>query len=74
MGVLCFLHPPIKVDFPPFVDNFHLETKVTLDWEAFVSALVHSPRLSFGGLLNMVYELLENCLVPDNSTNGLDFF
>jgi hypothetical protein len=25
------LHPLIEVDLPPFVDDFHLETKVTLD-------------------------------------------
>jgi hypothetical protein len=31
MGVLPFLHPPMKVDLPPFVDDFHLETKVTLN-------------------------------------------
>jgi hypothetical protein len=28
----------MKVDLPLFVDDFHFETKVTLDWEAFVSA------------------------------------
>ncbi len=72
--ILCFLHPPIKVDLPPYVDNFHLETKVILDWEEFVFVLVHSPCLSFGGLLNMVHELLWNHLVPDDSTNGLDLF
>jgi len=57
MRVVCFLHPPTEVDFPPFVNDFHLETKVILDWEAFVFALVHSTHLSFGGLSSMVYEL-----------------
>jgi len=32
--------------FPPFVNDFHLEMEVILDWEAFVSALVRSPHLS----------------------------
>jgi hypothetical protein len=58
MGVLHLLHPPAKVDLPPFVDDFHLETKVTLDCKAFVSALAHSPGLFSGGPLNMVYEFL----------------
>jgi hypothetical protein len=31
MGILRLLHPLAKVDFAPFVDDFHLETKVTLD-------------------------------------------
>jgi hypothetical protein len=37
--------------------------KVTLDWEAFIFALAHSPRLSFSGFLGMVYELLRACFV-----------
>ncbi len=40
--VLCLFHPPIEVDIPLFYD-FHLETKVILNWKAFVSALVCSP-------------------------------
>jgi hypothetical protein len=31
MGVLHLLHPFVEVDFPPFVDDFHLETEVILD-------------------------------------------
>jgi len=55
MGVLRLLHPLAEVDFAPFVDDFHLETKVTLNWEAFVSTLVCSSCLSFRGLLGMVH-------------------
>jgi hypothetical protein len=51
MGVLCFFHSLVEVDFPPFVDDFHHETKVTLNHKAFVSALVRSPHLSFGYLV-----------------------
>jgi len=58
MGVFRLFHPPTKVYFPPFVDDFHLKIEATLDQEAFVSALAYSPHLSFGGLLGMVYELL----------------
>jgi hypothetical protein len=58
MGVFCFLHPLAEVDLPPFVDDFHFMTKVTLNQEAFVSTLAHSPRLSFNGPSNTVYELL----------------
>jgi hypothetical protein len=57
-GVFRLFHPFIKIHFPPFVDDFHLKIEATLDQEAFVSTLVYSPHLSFGGLLGMVYELL----------------
>jgi hypothetical protein len=58
IGVLCLLHPLAKVDFPPFIDDFHLETKDTLYQEAFVYVLVCSLHISFGGVSHMVYELL----------------
>jgi hypothetical protein len=58
MRVIHLLHPLVEVDFPPFFDDFHLETKVILDQEAFVFALVRSPHLSSNGPSNMVYELL----------------
>jgi hypothetical protein len=29
------LHPLVEVDFPPFVDHFHLEMDLILDKEAF---------------------------------------
>jgi hypothetical protein len=35
LKILCFLHPLVEVDFPPFVDDFHLEMIVTLDRNAF---------------------------------------
>jgi hypothetical protein len=31
MGILRLFHPHAKVDFPPFVDDFHLEMKIILD-------------------------------------------
>jgi len=58
MGVLCFFHPPIEVDSPPFVDVFHHETKVILDQDTIVFALACSSHLFSGGPSNMVYELL----------------
>ncbi len=58
MGVFHLLHPHGKVELPPFVDDFRLRMKVTLDQKAFVSALTCSPHLSSNGALNMVYELL----------------
>jgi len=30
------LHPLVKVDLPPFVDNFHLKTDLVLDKKAFI--------------------------------------
>jgi hypothetical protein len=47
MKILYLLHPLVEVDFPPLVDDFHLKTKVTLDWKEFIFALAWSPRLSF---------------------------
>jgi hypothetical protein len=44
--VLYFLRPLVEVDLPPFLNDFHHEIEVTLDWEAFVSTLAHSPHLS----------------------------
>jgi hypothetical protein len=58
MRVFHFFHPIVEVDFPPFVDDFHLEMEVTLDREAFVFALACLPHLYSGGVLGMVYELL----------------
>jgi hypothetical protein len=45
---LHLLHPLAEVDLPPFVDDLYLETKVTLDQEAFIFVLARSPNLSFG--------------------------
>jgi hypothetical protein len=70
MRILHLLHPPTKVDIPPFVDDFHLEIEVTLNWETFVYALVHSPHLSSDGLSSMVYELLREYFVPNDSASG----
>ncbi len=40
-GVLCLLHPYAKVDLPPFIDDFHLETKVILEKHFFLLWFVH---------------------------------
>ncbi len=42
--ILCLPHPIVEVDFPPFVDDFHLEMIVILNQEAFTFNLAHSPR------------------------------
>jgi len=55
---LHHLHPLVEVDFPPFVDDFHLETNLIFDREALMFALTHPPCLSFDGPLGMAYELL----------------
>jgi hypothetical protein len=46
---LHLLHPLAEVDLPLFVDDFHLETKVISDHEAFIFVLTRSPNLSFSG-------------------------
>jgi hypothetical protein len=74
MGVLHLLHPLVDVDLPLFINDFHLKTKVTLDWETFISTLVCSPRLSSNGFSGMVYEFLRDYFVLHDSMNGFDLF
>jgi hypothetical protein len=66
---LWHLHPLAEVDLFFFVDNFYLETNLVLDREAFISMLPCSPRLSFGSPSGMVYELLRDYFVNNNSTS-----
>ncbi len=70
---LHHFHPLVKVDLPPFVDDFNPELNLILDREAFIYALMHSPHLSSNNPLNMVYELLQYCFVPDDFASGFDF-
>jgi len=67
------LHPLVEVDLPPFVNDFHPEMDLVLDIEAYIFAFMCLPSLSFGNPSNMVYELLQYCFVPDDSTSGFDF-
>jgi len=71
---LCHLHPLAKVDLPPFVNNCHPKMDLVLDRKAFIFALTHSPRFSFGGPSDMVYELLWDYFVFDDYVSGFDFF
>jgi hypothetical protein len=73
-GVLRLLHPLAKVDLPVFVDDFHLEMKLILDWEAFVFALARSPCFSSNRPSSVVYELLQYCFILNDSTSGFNFF
>ncbi len=74
MKILHLLDPLAKVNFPPFIDDFHLETKVTLDQDTFVFALVCSPHLSSSDPSNMVYKLLWDCFVPYDFVSDFNFF
>jgi hypothetical protein len=58
MGVFQLLHSLVEGGFLPFVDDFHLETNITLDQKTFIFAFVRSPRFSSSDPLNMVYGLL----------------
>jgi len=55
---LCHLHPLVKVNLLPFVNNFHPKANFILDIEALIYALTYFPHLSLDGPLGMVYELL----------------
>jgi len=52
---LYLFHPSTKVNIPLLLIQLD---KGYLDWKAFISTLAHSPHLSFGSPLGMVYELL----------------
>jgi hypothetical protein len=56
---LFFLYPLAEVDFLSFIDDFHFDSKVILDHEAFIFTLAHSPRLSSNNLSDLVYEFYE---------------
>jgi hypothetical protein len=72
---LRHLHPSVEVDLlPPFVNDFDPEMDLILDRKAFIFALMCSPSLSFGNPSGMVYELLQDCFVLDDSTSGFDLF
>ncbi len=66
MVVLHLLHPFAEVYFILFCWRFHFEMNVILNWEAFVSTLVHSLHFFFDDPLGMVYELLWNCFISNN--------
>jgi len=74
MGILHFFHSLVKVDLPPFVDDFYLETKVTLNWKAFVFALAQSSHLSFDDPSGIVYELLWDYFFLNDYMSGFDLF
>jgi hypothetical protein len=67
---LRHLHPLVEVNLPPFVSDFHPKMDLVLDKKAFIFIVACFPCLSFNGLLNMVYELLQDCFVPNDSTTG----
>ncbi len=52
-----------------FVDDFHLETNLILDRKTFIYALTRSPHPS-----SMAYELLQDCIVPNDYANNPFFF
>jgi hypothetical protein len=74
IATLRHFHPLADVDLPPFVDDFHPNTDLVLDRKAFIYALTHSPHLSFGNPLGMVYELLLDYFVLHDFASGFDFF
>ncbi|KAL2635507.1 hypothetical protein R1flu_006986 [Riccia fluitans] len=66
------LHPSALQDLPPFVDDYHPDSDLLLDWDIFITALAKSPRLSSGGPSAMVFELLQDCFTPEDLTSGFD--
>ncbi len=70
MGIFHLFHPFVEVEFSPFVD-FYPEMEVILDWEIFMSTLVHSfSQWPIG----MVDELLQDCFVLNDYVNDFDLF
>ncbi len=69
---LHHFHLLTKVDLPPFVDNFYPERDFVLHKKVFIYALAWSPHLSFGSLLDMVYEFWDYLVFNDYAC-GFDF-
>jgi len=74
IATLHHFHPLVKVDLPPFVDDFNPKTDLVLDREAFIYVVMYSPRLSSNSPSNMMCELLQYCFVPDDFASGFEFF
>jgi hypothetical protein len=71
MTSLCFFHPSIEINVPPFDNDFHPKTKVFKNQDAFIFTLARSPHFSSNGPSDMVYELLQYYFVPNDFVNGL---
>jgi len=71
---LCHLDPFAEVDLTPFVNDFHPKMDLILDRKTFICILTHFPHLSSNNPSGMVYELLRDYFVPNDSTNGFDLF
>jgi hypothetical protein len=56
--ILAFhhLHPLVRVDLPPFVNDFHPKIDLALDRKTFIYILTHSPCLSSNSPLILMYE------------------
>lgn len=67
-------HPLAKVDFPLFVNDFHLKIEVTSHRKAFIFALTCSSHLISNSISSMVYKHLQYYFVPYDSMSGFDFF
>jgi hypothetical protein len=72
--IFHLLHPLVEVDLPPFVDDFHPEIKVILNWKHLSFFKICSPHVSFGGPLGMMYELPWYYFVTNDFTSGFDLF
>jgi len=74
IAALHHVHPPAKVDIPPFVNYFHPKMDFILDRDAFISALTSFPHLSSNSPSNMAYQFLQDYFVLDDSISGFVFF
>jgi hypothetical protein len=74
IAALCHLHRLAEVDFPLFVNDFHLKITFVLEGKAFIFALTRFLGLSSSGLSGMVYEFLWDYFVLNDLTSGFDFF
>jgi len=66
-------HPSVEVDLPPFVENFHPKTNIVLDKKNIYFCLTHFPCFSSNDPSGVVYELLWDYSIPNDSTSGFFF-
>jgi len=64
-------HPLAEVDLPPLLSTIFIKKMdLILDRKAFISTLIGFPCLSSSDPSNMVYQLLQDCFVPNDFANG----
>jgi hypothetical protein len=69
---LTTLHLNLDGYFPLFLENYELDQDFELSSDSFKLAFQRMPHLSISGPFGMVFEHLQDCFHPKDSTNGFN--